>query len=76
MAVCRRGLSNPLCPSIKIRPSDDMVACAGPPAIDSESHIDVRVDPPGPFRYIPDFLLQSVGEAALKASLATLQAGL
>ena len=33
------------------------------------------VDPPGPFRYFPDFILKSVGEAALKASLSTLQAG-
>ena len=31
---------------------------------------------PGRFVTFPDFLLQSVGEAALKASLATLQAGL
>lgn len=45
----------------------------GPPAIQSESHINVLVDPPGPFRYLPDFILKSVGEAALKASLSTLQ---
>ena len=51
-----------------------MRACAGPPAIQSESHINVLVDPPGPFRYLPDFILKSVGEAALKASLSTLQA--
>ena len=48
--------------------------CAGPPAIQSESKINVLVDPPGPFRYLSDFILQSVGEAALKASLSTLQA--
>ena len=53
--------------------SCSMYACAGP-AIQSESYINVLVDPPGPFRYIPDFILQSVGEAALKASLSTLQA--
>ena len=45
------------------------------PAIASESRINVLVDPPGPFRYFPDFILQSVGEAALKASLSTLQVG-
>ena len=50
------------------------LCCAGPPAIQSESKINVLVDPPGPFRYLPDFILQSVGEAALKASLSTLQA--
>lgn len=49
------------------------LARAGPPAIASESYINVLVDPPGPFRYVPDFILQSVGEAALKASLSTLQ---
>ena len=51
-----------------------MLLCAEPPAIVSESWIDVDVDPPFPFSLLPDRVLQAVGNAALHASLSTLQA--
>ena len=44
-----------------------------PPAIISESWIDVVVDPPLPFSLLPDRILRTVGNAALHASLSTLQ---
>jgi len=47
-----------------------------PPAILSESEIEVTVEPPGPFVFVPDVVLQAVGNAGLHASLSTLQVGL
>ncbi|CAL8470714.1 g10256 [Coccomyxa elongata] len=44
-----------------------------PPAILSESEIDVTVEPPGPFVFVPDIVLQAVGNAGLYQALSTLQ---
>lgn len=46
---------------------------ADPPAILSESEIDVTVEPPGPFVFVPDIVLQAVGNAGLYQALSTLQ---
>lgn len=46
---------------------------ADPPTILSESEIEVTVEPPGPFAFVPDILLQAVGNAGLYQALSTLQ---
>ncbi|KAK9904246.1 hypothetical protein WJX75_007647 [Coccomyxa subellipsoidea] len=43
------------------------------PAILSESEISATVEPPGPFAFVPDVVLQAVGNAGLHVSLSTLQ---
>ncbi len=46
---------------------------ADSPEILSESEISATVEPPGPFAFVPDVVLQAVGNAGLYASLSTLQ---
>ena len=49
------------------------MSIADPPAILSESEIDVTVEPPGPFVIVPDIVLEAVGNAGLYQALSTLQ---
>lgn len=63
----------PCCPALHFRCGEPICAFADPPAIVSASHIDVAVDPPVPFSFLPDSILQAVGGAGVHASLSTLQ---
>lgn len=41
--------------------------------ISSESVVNVLVEPPGPFAYLPDQLLEATGNAVVHAALVSLQ---
>jgi len=50
-----------------------LTGSTGGPAIISTSHIKVLLDPPPPFSYLPQAVLEATGNAVMSASLAVLQ---